>query len=107
MTGIHIRICEWVEEVEKEDAEGNKYKETVDAVAKRFRGTPFSFVWFEGTSQPVLEEAHSSFAGDGVTDAVSLPGAGGGKAPSLSSSGAGGTAANIAVPIKYQYQKEV
>ena len=35
----------------------NKYKETVDAVAKRFRGTPFSFVWFEGTSQPVLEEA--------------------------------------------------
>jgi len=34
----------------------NKYKGSLQKVAKSFRGQPFSFVWFEGSSQPDLEE---------------------------------------------------
>jgi protein disulfide-isomerase A6 len=34
----------------------NKYKELVSTVSKTF-GASFSFLWFEGTSQPDLEQA--------------------------------------------------
>ena len=35
----------------------NKYKELLTTVSKTFRGSAFSFMWFEGTSQPDLEQA--------------------------------------------------
>jgi protein disulfide-isomerase A6 len=36
----------------------DKYKQTVASVAKAFRSSPaFSFLWFQGTSQPALEGA--------------------------------------------------
>jgi len=35
----------------------NKFKETLSTAAKEFRGTPLVFTWFEGSSQPALEEA--------------------------------------------------
>ena len=34
----------------------NAYKESFSKVAKSFRGSAFSFLWFEGSSQPALEE---------------------------------------------------
>jgi len=34
----------------------NTYKTTLESVAKSFRGQPFRFVWFEGSSQPELEQ---------------------------------------------------
>ena len=35
----------------------NNYKDVISKVAKSFRGSAFSFLWFEGTSQPELEQA--------------------------------------------------
>lgn len=35
----------------------NKYRDLLGAVGKSFRGSPVTFLWFEGTSQPALEEA--------------------------------------------------
>jgi len=35
----------------------NAYQETLAKVAKTFRGTAFSFLWFEGTAQPNLEQS--------------------------------------------------
>ena len=50
----------------------NEYKKTVDAVAKTFRGTPFHFIWFEGSSQPKLEAALGLTAGFPAVAAVAL-----------------------------------
>lgn len=39
-------------------AEGrNKYKDLITKVYKTFRGSSYSFIWFEGGSQPDLEDA--------------------------------------------------
>lgn len=39
-------------------AEGrNKYRDLLAKVAKSFRGSAFTFLWFEGSSQPELEQA--------------------------------------------------
>jgi protein disulfide-isomerase A6 len=35
----------------------NKYRDLLGAVGKSFRGSPVTFLWFEGTSQPALETA--------------------------------------------------
>ena len=35
----------------------NRYKDLVTTVSKTFRGSAFSFLWFEGGSQPALEES--------------------------------------------------
>jgi protein disulfide-isomerase A6 len=35
----------------------NKYRDLLGAVGKSFRGSPVTFLWFEGTSQPALESA--------------------------------------------------
>lgn len=35
----------------------NKYRDVLASVAKGVRGSAFDFVWFEGASQPALEEA--------------------------------------------------
>jgi len=34
----------------------NKYRDTLTAIQKRFRGSAFNFLWFEGSSQPDLEK---------------------------------------------------
>jgi len=34
-----------------------QYQETLAEVAKKFRGTPFNFLWYEGGAQPALEKA--------------------------------------------------
>jgi protein disulfide-isomerase A6 len=35
----------------------NKYRDLIAKVSKNFRGSAYSFLWFEGSSQPELEQA--------------------------------------------------
>jgi protein disulfide-isomerase A6 len=35
----------------------NKYRDLLGTVGKSFRGSPVTFLWFEGSTQPALEEA--------------------------------------------------
>ena len=54
-------------------AEGrNKYRDLLASVAKSFRGSAYSFIWFEGGSQPNLEEALEMTFGYPALVALSL-----------------------------------
>lgn len=55
----HICVLAALPHILDGGAEGrNKYRELIAKVSKAFRGTgAFSFMWFEGSSQPDLEEA--------------------------------------------------
>lgn len=56
----HNRICVLVAlpHIVDSGADGrNKYIERIDAIAKKFRGTAFTFLWYEYTSQPLLEQS--------------------------------------------------
>jgi protein disulfide-isomerase A6 len=54
----HICVLAALPPILDSGAEGrNKYRNMLSAAAKNFRGSAFSFLWFEGTSQPALEQA--------------------------------------------------
>jgi protein disulfide-isomerase A6 len=54
----HICVLAALPPILDSGAEGrNKYRNMLAAAAKKFRGSAFSFLWFEGTSQPALEQA--------------------------------------------------
>lgn len=50
----------------------NKYKDLLAAVSKSFRGSAYSFIWFEGGSQPDLEKALEMTFGYPALVALSL-----------------------------------
>ena len=53
----HICVLAALPHIMESSADGrNAYLETFAKVAKIFRGSAFSFLWFEGTSQPDLEQ---------------------------------------------------
>lgn len=53
----HICVLAALPHIMDSGAEGRRgYQETFAKVAKSFRGSAFSFLWFEGTSQPDLEQ---------------------------------------------------
>ncbi len=53
----HICVLAALPHLLDSGADGRKaYQETFAKVAKSFRGSAFSFLWFEGTSQPDLEQ---------------------------------------------------
>lgn len=53
----HICVLAALPHILDSGADGRKaYQETLAKVAKTFRGSAFSFLWFEGTSQPNLEQ---------------------------------------------------
>ena len=54
----HICVLAALPHIMDSSASGrNHYKDLVTSVSKTFRGSAFSFLWFEGGSQPALEEA--------------------------------------------------
>jgi protein disulfide-isomerase A6 len=54
----HICVLAALPHILDSGAEGrNSYKALISKVSKTFRGSAFSFLWFEGTSQPELEHA--------------------------------------------------
>ena len=54
----HICVLAAFPHILESSASGrNHYKDLVTSVSKTFRGSAFSFLWFEGGSQPALEEA--------------------------------------------------
>jgi len=50
----------------------NKHKDLLASVSKSFRGSAYSFIWFEGGSQPALEEALEMTFGYPAMVALSL-----------------------------------
>jgi len=53
----HICVLAALPHIMDSGADGRKaYQETFAKVAKSFRGSAFSFLWFEGTSQPDVEQ---------------------------------------------------
>lgn len=53
----HICVLAALPHILDSSADGrNAYKELLSKVAKTFRGSAFSFLWFEGSSQPELEQ---------------------------------------------------
>jgi len=54
----HICVLAALPHILDSQASGrNKYRDLLATVSKTFRGSAFSFLWFEGTSQPELEKA--------------------------------------------------
>jgi protein disulfide-isomerase A6 len=54
----HICVIAVLPHILDSGADGrNRYMELLQSVSKSFRGGAFSFLWFEGGSQPQLEEA--------------------------------------------------
>lgn len=69
----HICVLAALPHIMDSGAEGRKaYQETFAKVAKTFRGSAFSFLWFEGTSQPDLEQAFDMTFGFPAVAAFSL-----------------------------------
>jgi protein disulfide-isomerase A6 len=50
----------------------NKYRDLLGTVGKSFRGSPVTFLWFEGSTQPALEEAMELSFGFPALVAVSM-----------------------------------
>ena len=54
----HICVLAALPHIMDSGADGrNKYRDSLATVSKTFRGSSFTFLWFEGTSQPALEQA--------------------------------------------------